>query len=58
MGGVVEIPESEPNSLAQESKLFNITPYYILKVLFSKKVFQYCSNSQSSNICYAANRHL
>lgn len=30
----MEIPESEPNCLAQESKL-STTPYHILKVLYS-----------------------
>lgn len=32
VGEVVEIPESEPKSLAQESKLFTITPYDFLEV--------------------------
>lgn len=35
VGGVVEPPESEPNSLVQELKLFTPTSYYFLEVLNS-----------------------
>lgn len=39
VGGVVEIPEYEPNSLAQQSNLLTTTAYYSLEVLYSSKKY-------------------